>query len=1054
MTRLCYSLSAFVFLAIATFATHSPTSAAPPTTTPSPGLRDNTPQLHALTHVRLVIAPDKIVERGTIVVRDGSITHVGENVSIPRGAKVWNLAGKTVYPGLIDAYSDFTIPSDATGAHEVGYWNSHIVPQRRADLVYRADKSTNDKLRKQGVTTRLVAPANEIIRGTSVVVLTGDDPGARSIVREQAALHLKLSSTRNWSDDAYPNSHMGAYSLVRQAFYDARWHKLAWQAYEAKQSTFRPEHNLALDELRHYLDRGRPVVIDARDWLYLLRADRIGKEFDLNVIVHGSGEEYRRVEAVKNTGRAVIVPVNFPKPPNVAKPEQALSVSLETLMHWDTAPENPARLDEAGVRIAFTTEGLSDPGSFLSGVRRAVERGLSDTAALKALTTTPAELFGVQDRVGTLEVGKIANLIVTDGPLFDKKTKLIETWVDGRRYEIVSEPTSDPRGTWEVKVSRADGGSETLEVVISGEATKPTATVKRGDKETKAERVFVDGFQVGAAFKGEPLGWDGVLHVSFTIDASAVDEPTGLGHLIESDATRLSITARRTKPYKKPSPAKKDADKDDAAKKDEPAKEDDEKKSEPPKKALFAVNFPFGDFGLDALPEQPQLVLFRDAKVWTCAKDGILDSADVLVEAGKIKQVAKNIKPPKDAIVVDCTGKHLTPGMIDCHSHIATDGGVNESGQTITAEVRIGDFIDPIDINIYRQLAGGTTSSHIMHGSSNTIGGQCQVVKFRWGALPEEMKFAGCAPTIKFALGENVKQANWGDRFRSRYPQTRMGVEQLLRDAFRAAIEYRGRWVEWRSTKRGPPPRTDLELEALAEVVFGQRFIHCHSYRQDEILATLRVCEQFNVRIAVLHHILEGYKVADAIAKHGAAGSSFSDWWAYKFEVLDAIPYNGALMHQNKVNVTFNSDDAELGRRMNLEAAKAVKYGNVPEAEALKFVTINAARQLGIDSKVGSIEVGKDADLVVWSESPLSSYTRAEQTWIDGRAYYTLDADQQRREEVARRRAALIQRVLTSGEASDTGSGESGKKTQYLPRTDLFCPHCGRAGIGGVMSDK
>ncbi|MBL8825716.1 MAG: amidohydrolase family protein [Planctomycetaceae bacterium] len=1027
-----------------------PALGAPPTTVPAPGLRENTPQLHALVNARLVIAPDKIVERGTLVVRDGSIISVGENVNIPRGAKVWDLAGKTVYPGLIDAYNEITIASDAAGAHEVGYWNSHVVPQRRADLAYRLDKGANDKLRRQGVTARVVAPASEIIRGTSVVVLTGDDPGARSIVRDRAALHLKLSSTRNWSDDAYPNSHMGAFTLVRQAFYDARWHQLAWKAYEGKQSTFRPEHNLALEELQRYLDKQQPVVVDASDWLYLLRAHAIGKEFDLNVIVRGAGDEYRRVEAVKNTGRPVILPVDFPKAPNVAKPEQALSVSLETLMHWDLAPENPARLDAAGVRIAFTSAGLKDVSGFLSGVRKAVERGLTESQALRALTITPAELFGVQDRVGTLDAGKIANLIVTDGPLFDKKTKLAETWVDGRRYEITPEPTSDPRGTWEVKVARADGGSETVTIAITGEATRPAATVKRGDKDVKADRVLIDGYQLGVAFKGEPLGWEGVLHISFTIDTVTSDAPTALGHLTEGDGSRLSITARRTEPFKKSEPDEsKASDAADDEKSDAKSKKDDaEKKPESPRKALFAVNYPLGDFGLDAIPEQPELVLFQNAKVWTCAKDGVLEKADVLVEAGKIKQIAKKIKPPKDAQLVDCEGKHLSPGMIDCHSHIATDGGVNESGQTITAEVRIGDFIDPIDINIYRQLAGGTTSSHIMHGSSNTIGGQCQVVKFRWGALPEEMKFAGCAPTIKFALGENVKQANWGDRFRTRYPQTRMGVEQLLRDAFRAAIEYRGRWVEWRSTKRGPPPRTDLELEALAEVVFGQRFIHCHSYRQDEILATLRVCEQFNVRIAVLHHILEGYKVADAMAKHGAAGSSFSDWWAYKFEVLDAIPYNGALMFQNKVNVTFNSDDAELGRRMNLEAAKAVKYGNVPESEALKFVTINAARQLGIDAKVGSIEVGKDADLVVWSESPLSSYTRAEQTWIDGRPYFTLAADEERRAEVQRRRAALIQRVLTSGEATESSDDSAKKKTQYLPRTDLFCPHCGRAGIG------
>jgi N-acetylglucosamine-6-phosphate deacetylase len=249
----------------------------------------------------------------------------------------------------------------------------------------------------------------------------------------------------------------------------------------------------------------------------------------------------------------------------------------------------------------------------------------------------------------------------------------------------------------------------------------------------------------------------------------------------------------------------------------------------------------------------------------------------------------------------------LSPGIIDCHSHIATDGGINESGQSITAEVRISDFIDPNDINIYRQLAGGVTSANILHGSANTIGGQNQVIKFRWGSTPEEMKFTHAPPGIKFALGENVKQSGWGNG--SRYPQSRMGVEQLLRDAFRATLDYRRRWDQWNKGHMGLPPRLDLEAEALSEVLSGKRMIHCHAYRQDEILATLRVCEEFGVKIGTFQHILEGYKVADVMAKHGVGGSSFSDWWAYKFEVFDAIPYNGALLHNAGVVVSFNSDD-------------------------------------------------------------------------------------------------------------------------------------------------
>jgi N-acetylglucosamine-6-phosphate deacetylase len=402
----------------------------------------------------------------------------------------------------------------------------------------------------------------------------------------------------------------------------------------------------------------------------------------------------------------------------------------------------------------------------------------------------------------------------------------------------------------------------------------------------------------------------------------------------------------------------------------------------------------------------------------------VLRGASVLVEKGKIKAIGKDVPVPEGAVVVDATGKHITPGLIDCHSHTATDGGINESGQTISAEVRIGDFVNPNDVNIYRQLAGGLTTVNILHGSANTIGGQNQVIKHRWGALPEEMKFAAAPPGIKFALGENVKQSNWGDRFVSRYPQTRMGVEQLVLDAFRATRHYQKTWAAWRENPQGIPPRKDLELEALSEVLDGKRWIHCHSYRQDEILAFLRTCAAFGVRVGTLQHVLEGYKLADLIAAQGVGGSSFSDWWAYKFEVYDAIPYNGSLMHDAGVVVSFNSDSNDLARRLNTEAAKAVKYGGVPEEEALKFVTLNPAKQLRIDAHVGSLEPGKDADLAVWNNPPLSTLALCEQTWIDGRKYFDRQEDLSARQLAESMRAALVQRILSSGESSESSKDE------------------------------
>ena len=394
---------------------------------------------------------------------------------------------------------------------------------------------------------------------------------------------------------------------------------------------------------------------------------------------------------------------------------------------------------------------------------------------------------------------------------------------------------------------------------------------------------------------------------------------------------------------------------------------------------------------------------------------------------------------PAGTLVVDLAGKHLTPGIIDCHSHMATDGGVNESSQAITAEVRIGDFIDPTDITIYRQLGGGVTCSNILHGSANSIGGQNQVIKLRWGATGEQLKFRLAPAGIKFALGENVKQSNWGDKYTSRYPQTRMGVQQIIRDEFAAARDYTRRHQQWKKTRKGLPPRRDLELDAIAEILAGKRWIHCHSYRQDEILALMRTLEAYNVRIGTFQHILEGYKVAEVMAQHGAMGSAFSDWWAYKFEVYDAIPYNGALMHKAGVVVSFNSDDDELARHLNQEAAKAVKYGGVSRTEALKFVTLNPARQLRIDKYVGSVEVGKQADFAIWSGDPLSNFTRCEQTWIEGRKYFDRDDDLKRRKQANEMRATLVQKILASGVEMMKPGEKVSAESELWPRTDVFC---------------
>ena len=429
----------------------------------------------------------------------------------------------------------------------------------------------------------------------------------------------------------------------------------------------------------------------------------------------------------------------------------------------------------------------------------------------------------------------------------------------------------------------------------------------------------------------------------------------------------------------------------------------------------------------------PQAVLVRNATIWTCASAGRLAKADLLVRDNKIEAVGEGLNVPGDlgdkCIVIDADGKHVTPGLIDCHSHTAILGNVNEGTLPSTAMVRIGDVINSETDNLYQQLAGGLTTVNLLHGSANPIGGQNAVLKLRDGAAPEELKLAGAPPGIKFALGENVKQSNRAKGPSTRFPQTRMGVETFYGNRFEAARQYLQAWSDHRA-KGGLAPRRDLELEALGEILEGKRFVHCHSYRQDEILMFLRTCERFGVKIATLQHILEGYKVADEIAKHGAGASCFSDWWAYKFEVIDAIPYAGSLMRDRGVLVSFNSDSSELARRMYLEAAKAVKYGNTPEVEALKFVTLNPARQLRIDKWVGSLEPGKDADFAIWSKSPLDSGTVCLETWIDGKKYFDRGENAARTDALAKERDALItkaKKYLELSKPAEEGGGEAAR---------------------------
>ena len=400
-------------------------------------------------------------------------------------------------------------------------------------------------------------------------------------------------------------------------------------------------------------------------------------------------------------------------------------------------------------------------------------------------------------------------------------------------------------------------------------------------------------------------------------------------------------------------------------------------------------------------------------------KEGILKNTDVLLKAGKIAAIGQNLSDP-NARIIDGTGKHLSPGIIDEHSHIAA-ASINEGAQSVTSEVRIGDNINPEDINIYRQLSGGVTTSHILHGSANVIGGQTQLIKLRWGANDQDLKFKFSDGFIKFALGENVKRSA-STQGNARYPDSRMGVEQVFMDAFTRAKDYKKEWAEYNAAKdklvkeKKPltglnPPRRDLELDALAEILDNKRFITCHSYVQSEITGLIEVADKLGFKVNTFTHILEGYKVADKMLKHGANASTFSDWWAYKVEVEDAIPYNAAIMTKVGLNVAINSDDPEMARRLNQEAAKTMKYGGMTPEQALAMVTINPAKMLHVADRVGSLKIGKDADVVLWSDNPLSIYAKSLYTIVDGTVYFDRQHDQELEKSIKEERTRLVKKM-------------------------------------------
>jgi imidazolonepropionase-like amidohydrolase len=945
---------------------------------PVNGSHDIRPGLVAFTNANIVVNADLIISNGIMLVKGDKIESVGTSSSIPKGYMVVDLKGKFIYPSMIDAFSSYGMPdvpraafnrtrqqvftSTKKGAYS---WNESIRPEMSARSIFATDVKKAEDLKKLGFGTVQSVIRDGIARGTSLIATLNTGKENESILNGEAAAHYSFNKGTASTD--YPQSLMGAIALLRQTYYDAQWYK-----------TQKAEYNISLAEFNKL--QSIPQIFETDDVYDVLRADKLGDEFGKQYIFKSAGNDFMRIKEIKATNGSFIVPLNFPKAYDVEDAAEARNITLEQMKLWELAPSNPAVMEKAGIKFALTSSGLDKPADFWTNLRQALEAGLTEKQALRSLTEIPAEMLGVNDRVGSLTKGKLANFIITSGNLFKKDNIIYENWVQGDRFVVSRMDVTDLRGSYSMSME----GSTPLTLKIGGTP---------GSYDVNLERKGADSLKSKVNFTRN----GDLLTLSFDPKKSLAGSTrlNGYVHSLNpivfkgdgtlADGSSVSWTATFAEAFK------------------ETVKKEDIK----PASAVGAVTYPFVAYGYTEAPKQ-EAVLFKNATVWTNESEGKLANTDVLIENGKIKAIGKNLQSGK-ARVIDATGKHLTAGIIDEHSHIAGTRGINEGTQSVTSEVRIGDIINPEDINIYRQLAGGVTSSQILHGSANPIGGQSQLIKLRWGKSPEEMKFEGSDGFIKFALGENVKQSNWGDGALTRFPQTRMGVEQVFVDAFTRAKEYKAA----RSVK-GNNVRRDLELDALVEILDNKRFITCHSYVQSEINMLMHVADSLGFKINTFTHILEGYKVADKMASHGIAGSTFSDWWAYKNEVAEAIPYNGVLMSKVGVLTGFNSDDAEMARRLNQEAGKAVKYGNLGQEDALKLVTLNPAKMLHIDNRVGSIKAGKDADLVLWSNNPLSIYAKAEKTFVDGIAYWDIEKDAEKQKEVQREEARLIQKMMDS----------------------------------------
>ena len=987
----------------------------------------------ALVGARLLPAAGaEVIEDGVLLVRQGRIEALGADVELPADVRAIDVRGLTLAPALVDAahhgalvFPDHEVmqgrpvdDSRDTLAAMVDGNRRGLAPERHAWEGLAAGGSDLVEHRKAGFGALMLAPGDMLLAGFGAWLAPNGLPAREALLSGDVAQFGSLGwrgSRDDYSGSAYPATLMGVMAHLRQMLLDAQHRALVAERFDRNRSARRPVQDAGLMALGDVLDGRQPLVLNVAEEEDIRLALGLVDDFPgLRLIIAGGREAWELADLLAERGVGVILDLGFPDEPD--DPADAKDVEpasprpgagwprplafddhfprrLVQDRHdrWLERVSGAARLLEAGVPLAFASFG-GEPGELVKGVRTAIEHGgLSADDALTVLTRGARRVFGSSAPSGELVPGDTAFVAGWDGDPLAEKSHVKLLIVEGRLFDLRS--AAERRG------EKAD--DETDESLAGAGGPKP------GDPDQAAD----DAESVDALI--DPQSPQPVTTTDVAVGSDVPEQPeAGVGDeqvvvvdvvdVLPADALPEQAAAdAEPKPYAGPL-----------------ARTAFQVALAAAERAATEVDWPV-ELDADRVPSihTGGDVLLRGGHLLTVS-DGLLESTDLLVREGRIAAIGKRLPLPEGVTEIDVAGRWIMPGVLDAHAHIAIRGGINEWTRNITPEVTIEDEVDPDDVGIYRALAGGTTSARLLHGSANAIGGRHEVVKLRWGSSAPEMVFDGAPRGVKFALGENPRQANWGDG--GRFPKTRMGVATSLRRAFEAGRRYVAEWARFAAAEAAgedpDPPRRDLRLEALAGILAGEIAVHSHCYRADEILMLLSVAEEFGFKVQTFQHALEAYKVAREIGAHGGAGAStFIDWWGFKFEAYDAIPYNPALVHEAGVAMSINSDSDDHIRRLNLEAAKAVKYGGVSESDALAMVTLVPAQQLGVAERVGSISVGKDADLAVYDRHPFDTRSHVVLALVDGEvrfertegAYAAWEAEVAQR--VAAGRVALVE---------------------------------------------